>query len=57
MVGLPGAIAARVRLSSRSLKELKVTIRCLPQDDSQGPGKCIFTGQPSDRRAVLAKAY
>ncbi len=39
------------------LKELKVTIRCLPLDAEVQPGKCIFTGQPSDRRALFAKAY
>ena len=48
------------------LAKLKVTVRCLPQpgehlaDDSAKdaePGHCIFTGQPSPRRAVFAKAY
>jgi prolyl-tRNA synthetase len=39
------------------LKELKVTIRCLPMDAAEEPGRCIFTGKPSQRRAVFAKAY
>jgi len=39
------------------LKQLKVTIRCLPLDAEDEPGKCLFTGQPSRRRAVFAKAY
>ena len=39
------------------LKELKVTIRCVPWEDEAGPGKCIFTGKPSAGRAVFAKAY
>jgi len=43
------------------LAELKVTIRCLPQagqpGSDAGPGRCIFTGQPSPGRAVFAKAY
>jgi prolyl-tRNA synthetase len=39
------------------LKELKVTIRCLPLDAADEPGRCIFTGKPSRRRAVFAKAY
>ncbi len=43
------------------LAKLKVTIRCLPADGEPGsdggPGKCIFTGKPSARRAVFAKAY
>lgn len=37
---------------------LKVTIRCIPlEDDGEGPGTCIFTGEPSARRVVFAKAY
>ena len=39
------------------LKNLKVTIRCVPLDGTDEPGKCIFTGKPSRRRAVFAKAY
>ncbi len=39
------------------LKSLKVTIRCVPLAGDDEPGKCIFTGQPSKRRGVFAKAY
>jgi prolyl-tRNA synthetase len=39
------------------LKKLKVTIRCVPLEGNNGPGKCIFTGQPSQRRGIFAKAY
>jgi prolyl-tRNA synthetase len=39
------------------LKPLKVTPRCIPVDAPDEPGKCIFTGQPSARRGVFAKAY
>lgn len=39
------------------LKDLKVTVRCIPIDGSSEPGKCLFTGKPSSKRAVLAKAY
>jgi prolyl-tRNA synthetase len=39
------------------LKALKVTIRCVPLDAPDEPGKCIFTGQPSAKRGVFAKAY
>jgi prolyl-tRNA synthetase len=40
------------------IKEFKATIRCIPQvDEYDGPGKCILTGEPVDRRAVIAKAY
>jgi prolyl-tRNA synthetase len=36
-----------------------VTIRNIPVADTSegGPGKCIFTGQPSEQRVVWAKAY
>jgi prolyl-tRNA synthetase len=37
--------------------DLKVTIRVIPLDDSAEHGECIFTGQPSSRRVVWAKAY
>jgi prolyl-tRNA synthetase len=39
------------------LKALKVTVRCIPLDAQEEPGKCIFTGQPAGRRGVFAKAY
>ncbi|MEK6235365.1 MAG: His/Gly/Thr/Pro-type tRNA ligase C-terminal domain-containing protein, partial [Planctomycetales bacterium] len=39
------------------LKELKVTIRCVPVDWEPTPGKCVFTGEATDARAVFAKAY
>ncbi|MCA9701989.1 MAG: proline--tRNA ligase, partial [Myxococcales bacterium] len=38
----------------------KVTVRCIPLP-GQGPdpeaGKCIFSGKPSPRRVLMAKAY
>jgi prolyl-tRNA synthetase len=44
------------------LTKHKVTIRCVPVQDEPGfeqstPGTCIFTGQPTNVRAVFAKAY
>jgi prolyl-tRNA synthetase len=39
------------------LKELKVTIRCIPLDAPQEAGKCVITGKPSTRRVLFAKAY
>ena len=39
------------------LKKHKLTIRCVPLAQADEPGKCIVTGQPSSRRAVVAKAY
>jgi prolyl-tRNA synthetase len=37
--------------------DLKVTIRAIPLDDSSERGECIFTGGPSARRVIWAKAY
>ncbi|HMP05910.1 MAG TPA: hypothetical protein PJ982_06130 [Lacipirellulaceae bacterium] len=39
------------------LKALKATVRCVPVDADDEPGTCLFTGQPSPRRGVFAKAY
>jgi prolyl-tRNA synthetase len=40
------------------VKAFKATIRCIPLlDEYDGPGKCIVTGEPVDRRAIIAKAY
>lgn len=39
------------------LKSLKVTARCVPLDGEEEAGTCIFTGQPSTRRGIFAKAY
>lgn len=40
------------------MKEFKATIRCIPLvDHFDGAGKCIITGEPVERRVVIAKAY
>jgi prolyl-tRNA synthetase len=40
------------------LKEFKATVRNIPLvDEYDGPGKCIVTGDPVDRRVVIAKSY
>jgi prolyl-tRNA synthetase len=40
------------------LKQFKATVRCIPtQDEFDGAGKCIVTGEQVDRRVVIAKAY
>ncbi|MCB1091393.1 MAG: proline--tRNA ligase, partial [Verrucomicrobiae bacterium] len=40
-------------------KELKITVRCIPNDPALrgGPGTCIGTGQTAEGRVVFAKAY
>ncbi len=41
----------------RVKEEFNVTIRCIPLQGESGPGRCIFTGEPSPRRVIFAKAY
>jgi prolyl-tRNA synthetase len=45
----PGADAA--------LADLKVTIRCMPLDQSGSSGRCVVTGKPATIEAIFAKAY
>jgi prolyl-tRNA synthetase len=40
-----------------TLADLKVTIRCVPIEQEDEPGTCIFTGKASRARALFAKAY
>lgn len=43
--------------SEASLKELAVTIRCLPYDQPDEAGTCVLTGNPATKQAIFAKAY
>ncbi|MCH9624935.1 MAG: Proline--tRNA ligase [Chlamydiales bacterium] len=43
--------------SEKMLEELKVTIRCLPLEQSGSEGTCILTGKPATLEAIFAKAY
>ncbi|KAF0199618.1 MAG: prolyl-tRNA synthetase [Bacteroidetes bacterium] len=44
--------------TEQKIKEMtKATIRCIPLDAKPEKGKCILTGQPSERRVVFARAY
>ncbi|MEZ4909612.1 MAG: proline--tRNA ligase [Saprospiraceae bacterium] len=38
-------------------QETKATIRCIPLDQKQESGKCVYTGKPSMGRVIFAKAY
>ncbi len=38
-------------------EKTKATIRCIPLNNPQEPGKCIFTGKPSVQRVLFARAY
>ncbi|WP_421754765.1 proline--tRNA ligase [Croceimicrobium sp.] len=37
--------------------ETKATIRCIPLNQQQEEGKCVYTGAPSKGRVIFAKAY
>jgi prolyl-tRNA synthetase len=37
--------------------ETKATIRCILLDEEEEPGKCIYSGKPSAKKVVFAKAY
>jgi prolyl-tRNA synthetase len=37
--------------------ETKATIRCIPVDAEEEDGKCIYTGNPSNKRVLFAIAY
>lgn len=41
----------------RVKEETKATIRCIPLDTKEEEGTCIFSGQPSSRRVLFARAY
>ena len=38
-------------------KETKATIRCIPMDAKEESGVCLFSGKPSNKRVLFAKAY
>ncbi|MGB6153301.1 MAG: proline--tRNA ligase [Pricia sp.] len=56
-----GFIAAHwdgsLETENRIKDETKATIRCIPIDGEQEAGSCMFSGKPSERRVLFAKAY
>lgn len=38
-------------------EETKATIRCIPLDAFEEVGKCVYSGKPSSRRVLFARAY
>ncbi len=38
-------------------QETKATIRCIPLDNFQEEGVCVFSGKPSKERVIFARAY
>lgn len=43
--------------TEQMLADLKVTIRCLPLEQSGTEGPCVLTGRPAKIDAIFAKAY
>ncbi|HLV51465.1 MAG TPA: hypothetical protein VKY44_05860, partial [Flavobacterium sp.] len=44
--------------TEEKIQELtKATIRCIPLDNKEEQGVCVFTGKPSAQRVLFAKAY
>ena len=44
--------------TENKIKELtKATIRCIPNDSKEEAGSCVFTGKPSSKKVLFAKAY
>jgi prolyl-tRNA synthetase len=44
--------------TEEAIKEAtKATIRCIPLDAPEEPGICVFSGKPSSRRVIFARAY
>ena len=41
----------------RIKKETKATIRCIPLDAEEENGKCVYSGNPSKKRVLFARAY
>ena len=38
-------------------EETKATIRCIPNDEPESKGKCVYSGEASSRKVLFAKAY
>jgi prolyl-tRNA synthetase len=46
-----------VEVEDQIKEDLKVTVRCIPFEETPETGTCIFTGEPSKQRVVFAKSY
>jgi prolyl-tRNA synthetase len=38
-------------------EETRATLRCIPFEQSGGPGVCVYCGKPAAERAIFARAY
>ena len=46
-----------VETEAKIKDETKATIRCIPLDAREEAGVCVYSGKPSNRRVVFARAY
>lgn len=46
-----------VETEDKIKNETKATIRCILLDEKEEEGKCIYSGKPSSKKVVFAKAY
>lgn len=46
-----------VETEAKIKEETKATIRCIPLDVKEENGVCIYSGKPSNKRVLFAKAY
>lgn len=57
----PGYIAAHWDGTGETEKAIKeetgATIRCIPLNNPQEEGRCVYSGKPSNERVLFAKAY
>jgi prolyl-tRNA synthetase len=57
----PGFISAHwdgtEETEAKIKEETKATIRCIPFDNPQEDGVCVYSGNPSSERVLFAKAY
>ena len=54
-----GFIAAHwdgTNFTEEAIKKTKATIRCIPLDSKEEKGSCIYSGNPSNKRVLFAKA-
>ena len=45
------------KLEEKMSRETKASIRCIPLEGEEEEGKCLMSGQPSNKRVIAAKAY
>lgn len=61
LIEKPGFISAHwdgTAETEEKIKEAtKATVRCIPLNNPQEVGKCVFSGKPSKERVIFARAY